>query len=89
MEGYSPYRPPPEHRSVGDEYHYPNAVQVSFTDARESVDREVVEQAYDDAVEYLTARYHRIFETLRERYDLVITCGDHGEAFGIDATDGL
>ena len=78
MEAHEPYRAPDEYATV-DEPPLANAVGDL------SVSEEPTEQlrrAYDDCARYLSEIYRDLFETLRERFDLVITLSDHGELLG-------
>jgi arylsulfatase A-like enzyme len=52
----------------------------SYTDPGH--DQARIRQAYDEGVTYLSARYEKIFDTLTETFDYVLTAADHGELLG-------
>ena len=86
MEAHRPYRPPPSYRTVS-EYEYPHSIEMSFRDL--NIDGENIRKAYHDSVSYLSDSYQEIFNVLKQKYELIITCGDHGELFGGQECDGL
>lgn len=89
MEAHSPYRPPSEYRTVND-YYYPDAIRATFDrNIQRQIDREKIIQSYDDSTRYLSDQYKKIFNQLKEDYDVIITTSDHGELFGSDSVDGL
>jgi arylsulfatase len=78
MDVHQPYDPPPEYSTLEE------AVEIhnidSFLETEFDAERRI--QAYDDCVAYLSDRYRYIFQELQNRFDLVITLSDHGEALG-------
>ena len=92
MEAHQPYRVPEAYRSTRP-CALPDVFEATFrnrTGATPTPDRTVAidgdhaRSAYEDCVEYLADVYRDAFETLRRRFDYVITLSDHGEAFGTD-----
>jgi arylsulfatase len=70
-------------------YHAPGgnaAVEVSIGDAFAGNvdDPEYIQSAYETSVECLSKRYKFLFELLENKFDYVITVGDHGEMLGED-----
>jgi arylsulfatase len=78
MEAHEPYRPPERYRSV-DPPPLLGAVGDLFTDG---VETGRVRRSYGDCVRYLADQYRDLFGRLREQFDYVITCADHGELLG-------
>jgi arylsulfatase A-like enzyme len=78
MEAHAPYDPPAEYATTTLKSSPSLTGCVSGSD----VDRNVLRQAYDDSVRYLSDMYEDIFEQLASEFDYVITLGDHGEMFG-------
>lgn len=86
MDAHMPYTPPEEYRTtdtdepVGDVTEY-NGMVATAGDGP-NADVEVLRQAYDDSVRYLSDIYREIYTELREDFDIIITLSDHGELFG-------
>jgi arylsulfatase A-like enzyme len=77
MEAHEPYTSPNVRgKSQAD---MQTTVELTFRDHEQNKD--AVRDAYDDAVAYLSDVYRDIFDSLRNSFDLIITCGDHGELF--------
>jgi arylsulfatase A-like enzyme len=81
MEAHGPYDPPSAYRTV--EYTASPNIDDTIGDGPDEP-VEVIRQAYDDCVRYLSDVYRDIFEELRADFDYVVTLGDHGELFGED-----
>jgi|AntDeeMinimDraft_6_1070357.scaffolds.fasta_scaffold00860_3 arylsulfatase len=78
MEAHLPYRPPTDYQTVDLEL---------FDDTSESIlggdtNCDVLRQAYNDSVRYLSDTYNQIFTQLKENFDYILTVSDHGELFG-------
>lgn len=84
MEAHAPYDPPDKYNTTGISYSPSLLGTVGDTDA----DPELLRQAYDDSVRYLSDKYRELFEILAEDFDVIITLGDHGEMFGDDGIWG-
>ncbi|MGA9403132.1 sulfatase-like hydrolase/transferase [Haladaptatus sp.] len=82
MEAHAPYDPPEEYKMV--ERPKINKRRPSLTGGYD--DPEWPRTAYDDAVRYQSDIYEKIFQAVREDFDVVITVGDHGEMLGEDDT---
>jgi arylsulfatase A-like enzyme len=78
MEAHTPYDPPKEYRTI-DLSQYDTDPQTPF---KSDVDFDALRQGYDDCVRYLSDIYQQIFETLRAKFDVVLTVSDHGELLG-------
>jgi arylsulfatase A-like enzyme len=81
MEAHSPYLGLPDEylpQFEGDVIPKNPTVEHVFRD----VDNELLREAYDSAVEYLSDRYRVLFDELIECFDCVITVSDHGELLG-------
>jgi arylsulfatase A-like enzyme len=77
MEAHEPYNPPDEYASSNS--NYPTTVELTFKEHDHSPDD--VRTAYDDSVKYLSTVYEEIFDELADDFEVIITCGDHGELF--------
>ena len=80
MEPHAPYYPPPEYRTVGSHERPEHPLYKAPDD--EDFDGGALERAYEDCVRYTSDLYERMFDSLSESFDYVITVGDHGELFG-------
>jgi arylsulfatase A-like enzyme len=85
MEVHEPYEPPQKYRTANLSG-FPTSIEVSMQDL--DVDPAIAEQAYRDCARYLSDKYREIFDELKESFDYVITCADHGELFGKDGLWG-
>ncbi|WP_254769081.1 sulfatase-like hydrolase/transferase [Salinilacihabitans rarus] len=77
MEAHSPYDPPPEWKTVDVDV---QGLAASLGDPDDDPDE--IRRAYEDSVRYLSHVYERIFDELRESFDLIVTVSDHGELLG-------
>ncbi|WP_265108319.1 sulfatase-like hydrolase/transferase [Halosolutus halophilus] len=77
MEAHSPYDPPPEWKTVDVDV---DGLAASLGEPTD--DPADLERAYDDCVRYLSHVYERIFASLRESFDVIVTVSDHGELLG-------
>lgn len=78
VEPHWPYDAPEEYRRV-------EAPDLRWLDATLDDgydDPERVRTAYEDEVRYLSDVYRDLFAALRESFDVVVTCSDHGESLG-------
>src|SRR6056297_3059127 len=77
MEAHTPYDPPEPFNSTGD------GVTVTLRDTFDGVSApNVVRQAYEDAAQYLSNVYERVYAELSGDFDYVVTLSDHGEMLG-------
>jgi len=79
MEAHAPYEVPEEYQSVD-----PITVdgeKATITGSPE-VDPDHLKTAYDDCVNYLSEKYSKLHAELANKFDVIITVSDHGEAFG-------
>ena len=92
MEAHQPYRVPETYRSTRP-CALPDVFEATFrnrtgatsaTDRTVTIDGDHARTAYEDCIAYLADVYRDAFESLRRRFDYVITLSDHGEAFGTD-----
>ncbi|MFC5368744.1 sulfatase-like hydrolase/transferase [Salinirubrum litoreum] len=60
----------------------PVDVVVSQSFLPETIDRDRIVDAYGEVVQYLASEYERLFTSLTEQFDCVITVADHGEMLG-------
>lgn len=79
MEAHGPFRAPESYRRVE-----PTSIAgLPDTIRGAQYDSEQVQTAYHDCVRYLSDMYKKIFSVFEQAdFDLIITCGDHGEMFG-------
>lgn len=77
IETHTPYWPGPD--AGFDE---PVNVVVTQSFLPDSVDDEYVIDAYRQTAQYLAKQYKRLFASLTEEFDYVITVADHGEMLG-------
>lgn len=85
METHAPLLPPREFRTTeypegGYSYSLGDKYPIGTTE-EPSADRDSVRSAYDDAAQYLSYMYKRIFEQMSD-FDYIITLSDHGELLG-------
>lgn len=80
MEAHAPYNPPEAYRTV--ELDGSPGLREMLAETPPAIDPEIVRQAYDDSVRYLSDLYREMFAELRSSFEYVITLGDHGECFG-------
>lgn len=78
MEAHAPYDPPGDYKTV--DATSPGGLRATLTEP--DADEAALQQAYDDAVKYLSDRYREVFGYLQESFDYVITVSDHGELLG-------
>ncbi|WP_233357457.1 sulfatase-like hydrolase/transferase [Halococcoides cellulosivorans] len=77
MEAHSPYDPPEKYWS-GDGVQLSGLAESLGT----APSTETIDRAYRAACRYLSDKYERIFDDIRDEYDYIITCSDHGELLG-------
>jgi arylsulfatase A-like enzyme len=75
MEAHTPYYPP----NPSDE---PVVVVAADAFTESPIDLDRARNAYRRSVTALSETYREIFTELRDSFDYVITCSDHGELFG-------
>lgn len=78
VEPHWPYDAPDEYRRVAP----PNLRWLDATLADGYADPNQVRTAYEDEVRYLADVYKDLFSALKESFDVIITCSDHGESLG-------
>lgn len=78
MDTHVPYYPPKAYRPTDG----PVRVHIDDSFADTVDDPDTVRRAYDGAARYLSDTYRRIFTTLLEDFDYVVTLADHGEMLG-------
>jgi len=76
MEAHEPYGSP-QHDSVANTF--PTTVELTFKNHNHT--SEEVYDEYKKSVEYLSEMYRKIFSSLKDDFDVIITCSDHGELF--------
>lgn len=85
MEAHEPYVPPQSFRTTGITDH-PSTVEMTVEGF--DADPDGMRRAYEDSVRYLASKYRELFADLRESFDYVITCADHGELLDRDGQWG-
>lgn len=78
MEAHSPYVAPEEYQTVNP----PKISGLNATMDEPQDDPDKIRQAYDDEVRYLSDMYQKMFEELKDEFDIIITLSDHGELLG-------
>jgi len=78
MEAHTPHRPPKPFRTFEESVDF--KIGDAFAGVIDNPDRN--RRAYDDSCAHLSAIYRKIFSTLQDRYDYVVTLSDHGELLG-------
>jgi|APHM01.1.fsa_nt_gi Arylsulfatase A and related enzymes len=78
MEAHTPLNPPTEYNSADASVGLPK--RGCFAENVQNADQ--IQTAYDDAARYLSDIYRDIFDRLKESYDYIVTCADHGQALG-------
>ena len=86
MDAHMPHTPPEEYRTADTDEPYETATEyngmVATAGDGPDTDPEVLRQAYDDSVRYLSDVYREIHAELLADFDVVVTLSDHGELFG-------
>lgn len=78
MEVHAPYDPPSEYARA----EYPIFDNTYANIEGEGPDPEQMQRAYAGAAEYLSVMYKKLFDELKQNFDYIITCADHGECLG-------
>lgn len=81
MEAHPPWNPPGEYNTLGGSYTPGIGILRTVSDEPEN-DGELLKQAYEDSVRYLSDIYSDIFEELTKSFDYIFTVADHGTMFG-------
>jgi arylsulfatase len=78
MDVHTPYAPPKEYRSQK------TAISPNMEDALTGTmpEKEVMRQAYESSVQYVSDIYKDIHDLLTDSFDYVFTISDHGELLG-------
>lgn len=79
METHHPYAPPRKYRNVDIPELDGLAASLRGEVASNPDD---LRQAYHDSAQYLSDMYERMFSTLSEEFDYIVTLSDHGEMLG-------
>ena len=86
MEPHMPYTPPEAYRTTDTDEPLRSVTEynglVATAEGGPSVSAQLLRQAYDDSVRYLSDIYRQIHAELLASFDVVITLSDHGELFG-------
>ena len=86
MDAHMPHTPPESYRTADTDEPYEDITEyngmVATAAGGPETDMEVLRQAYDDSVRYLSDMYREMHEELLADFDVVITLSDHGELFG-------